>query len=237
MVVTIQPGEMEFTTPAPLSLPNLSGYEPGEEMKLWSINPITGDFDQVGRGRISDDGSTVETIEGGIRNSSWHFFTAPPPEPIDPDENEKNKDDKCKKCNASGAASSSVEFHSGAIIETHDLVTYQSNGENRGVALTYDSLRADPRPIVHLGLDRLRGNEGFLYSKLRFKQDGFEYQVPGRIFNFTRGMLSVGSGGSNSPIITNPDEILFSTDTGEHVWSIPRGDTSANAAITIIYIN
>ena len=45
VVVTIQPGEMVFTTPAPLSLPNLAGYAPGTEMDLWSINPTTGEFD------------------------------------------------------------------------------------------------------------------------------------------------------------------------------------------------
>ncbi|MDW8265949.1 MAG: peroxidase family protein, partial [Gemmataceae bacterium] len=80
LVVTIQPGEMVFTTPAPLSLPNRSGWAPGTLMDLWSINPVTGQFDDVGDGRVSADGRVIETISGGIRNSSWHFFT-PPPQP------------------------------------------------------------------------------------------------------------------------------------------------------------
>jgi RHS repeat-associated protein len=67
-------------------------------------------------------------------------------------------------------------------------------------------------------------------GKLLFKQDNFEYKVPGRIFELTRGMLA-GGGGSNAPILVNPNEVIFSEDTGEHLWSIPRGDTSANAAI------
>ena len=70
LVVTIQPGEMVFTTPAPLNLPNLVGYLPGTEMTLWSINPTTGLFDDVGVGVVSPDGSTVETVNGGVRNSS-----------------------------------------------------------------------------------------------------------------------------------------------------------------------
>ena len=74
VVVTIQPGEMSFTEPAPLTMPNRAGYFPGEEMDLWSINPVTGDFDIVGRGRVTDDGAQIETVEGGIRNSSWHMF-------------------------------------------------------------------------------------------------------------------------------------------------------------------
>jgi len=76
LVVTIQPGEMVFAQPAPLSFPNQSGWAPGTLMDLWSINPVTGEFDDVGDMRVSGDGSTVETISGGVRNSSWHFFTS-----------------------------------------------------------------------------------------------------------------------------------------------------------------
>ncbi|NJR54628.1 MAG: phosphatase PAP2 family protein [Acaryochloris sp. CRU_2_0] len=74
LVVTIQPGDMVFTTPALLTLPNNAGYAPGMLMDLWSINPITGQFDNVGTGQVSADGSVIETISGGVRNSSWHFF-------------------------------------------------------------------------------------------------------------------------------------------------------------------
>ena len=75
MVVTIQPGEMVFTVPAPLRLPNTNGVPPGTEMDLWSISPITGEFEVVGTGVVSADGTTVDTVEGGIRNSSWHTFS------------------------------------------------------------------------------------------------------------------------------------------------------------------
>ena len=51
VVVTIQPGEMEFTQPALLTLPNRAGYSPGSQMTLWSINPVTGVFDDVGTGK------------------------------------------------------------------------------------------------------------------------------------------------------------------------------------------
>src|SRR5262249_19316020 len=67
MLVTIQPGDMVFTTPAPLSLPN-TGFAPGTTMDLWSINPVTGQFDNVGTGQVSSDGKVVNTVSGGIRN-------------------------------------------------------------------------------------------------------------------------------------------------------------------------
>lgn len=73
LVVTIQPADMVFTTPAPLTFPNRSGYAPGALLDLWSINPSTGFFDNVGKLRVSEDGSLIETISGGIRTSSWHF--------------------------------------------------------------------------------------------------------------------------------------------------------------------
>ena len=77
LVVTIQPGEMVFETPAPLTLPNVAGYNPGTLMDLYSINPETGDFEIVGVGRVSEDGSVVETISGGIRNSRLAPFCSP----------------------------------------------------------------------------------------------------------------------------------------------------------------
>ena len=53
VVVTIQPGEMAFATPAPLSLPNRGGQLPGTQLDLWSINPTTGAFEKVGKGTVS----------------------------------------------------------------------------------------------------------------------------------------------------------------------------------------
>jgi YD repeat-containing protein len=203
LVVTIQPGEMVFNTPAPLSLPNLAGYEPGTKMDLWSINPETGDFDKVGTGRVASDGSAVETVEGGIRNSSWHFFAPPPPPVRPPGEEKRNGDDKCADCAASGSFNSEVQYHSGAVIETHDLTSYSSNGSERGITLTYDSLRADPRPIVHFGYDNITQLNApqKLIADLTIEGNGFEYQVPG---------FAGGKYGLNG---------------GEHIWSIPNNQS------------
>ena len=215
LVVTIQPGEMVFNTPAPLSLPNLAGYAPRTIMDLWSINPETGDFDKVGVGRVSEDGTVVETIEGGIINSSWHFFTPPPEEPNDPDEDPRNEKSGCKSCNAPAPLTSEVELHSGAVIETHDLVTYQSLGGSRGLTLTYDSLRADPRSILHFGyenVERSRLAPGFedklrLLASLTIHGEDFDYEVPGF------------AGGE------------YGLQGGEHFWSLTPGSGSVSAAL------
>lgn len=208
LVVTIQPGEMEFTNPAPLSLPNLAGYAPGTEMDLWSINPVTGAFDDVGTGQVSADGTVINTISGGIRNSSWHFFAPPAPTPNDPDADDRNPDDGCDECKATAPGNSEVELHSGAVIETHDLVPYQSLGTNRGISLRYDSERADARPILHFGYNNVPNDSNLrLMAELTIKRGDFKLEVPG----FAGGQ--------------------FGLDGGEHFWSIPNGGGKIDAAL------
>ena len=180
LVVTIQPGEMAFDTPALLTLPNTAEWEAGMVMDLWSINPTTGDFEIVGTGRVSADGQSIETIEGGIRNSSWHFFSNTP---IDWALNVLHP--QCVACTEKKDFSSDVELYTGTIVETHTLTTYQSLGKTRGVQLVYDSLRADARPIVQIGFaqvdfrtigirDQLR-----LTAELSLTVDGVERRLPG----------------------------------------------------------
>lgn len=98
LVVTIQPGEMVFETPAPLTLPNRAGHAPGTEMILWSISPITGEFERVGTGQVSGDGALIQTITGGIRNSSWHDFSTTEPAGTPPEESDNNPDKDCDDC-------------------------------------------------------------------------------------------------------------------------------------------
>lgn len=185
-VVTIQPGEMIFTEPAPLTLPNRANLPPGAELDLWSIDPITGDFEIVGKGRVSADRSVIETIEGGLRNSSWHMFVFDLLI-ISFTEDDLNLDEECEPCTEVFPANSVVEAHSGAVVERHDLVTYSSLGETRGVQLVYNSLRADPRPIVHNSLSiglagtPLSGSlaDVRLVSSLTVRGNGLSLEVPG----------------------------------------------------------
>ena len=182
LVLTIQPGEMVFTTPAPLTFPNTAGYDIGTVLDLWSINPVTGEFDDVGDMIVATDasapgGSIIRTTSGGIRNSSWHFPTPPDPDP-DPDD-DGDEDDDCDECKATDG-NFEVEAHSGAVLDDHGFVTYQSMGQTQGFALHYDSKRADPRPIVHLGYSNLLPRENQrLVASLSFMKDDFEFEMPG----------------------------------------------------------
>jgi RHS repeat-associated protein len=205
LVVTIQPGEMVFATPAPMTFPNRSGWASGTIMDLWSINPVTGQFDDVGDMRVSADGQLIETVSGGVRNSSWHFVGPQPNNAINTRQDPANQDKKCKDCppatvKKNEGGSSEVELHSGAYLEDHSLVTYNSLSEIRGVRLVYDSERADPRPIVTSGYDGFPGAQGpfRIVGRLTIQRDGTEIVVPGH------------RGGE------------FGLTGGEHFWSVPE---------------
>ncbi len=209
LVVTIQPGEMVFTTPAPLTLPNRSGWEPGTLMDIWSINPTTGQFDNVGMAEVSADGMLIETTSGGIRSSSWHFLNPVLLNAKEP----QDSDDECEECKAQGPFNSNVELYSGAVIETHPLVAYHSLGNLRGLELTYDSLRADVRPIIRFGLEGFvnPNQDNRMIADLTVSRGGVRLQLPG----FPRGQ--------------------YGLDGGEHFWAIPNGQTfiDVDAALQI----
>ncbi|WP_417733988.1 RHS repeat-associated core domain-containing protein [Rosistilla oblonga] len=231
IVLTIQPGEMVFTSPAPLTFPNRSGWAPGTLMDLWSINPVTGQFDDVGDMRVSSDGQRIETISGGVRNSSWHFPSPPPPTPRAPEAQVANQDQTCPtsgcgagqpltapaascgvtsvsaNCEAKVEANSEVELHSGTLLEMHSLVPYTSLGTSRGLTLHYNSHRADPRPILHFGFDNaVADDQQRLVGSLSVSRGDFTAQVDGA--DNGHGVLS-----------------------GQHYWAIPAEGGDITAAI------
>ncbi|MCO6455820.1 MAG: VCBS repeat-containing protein [Pirellulaceae bacterium] len=224
LVITIQPGELVFTEPAPLTLPNRAGWAPGLAMDLWSINPHTGQFDIVGLAVVSADGSLVETIEGGIRNSSWHFVTPTLPDGGGGDDGgpggpggpgAPNPDDDCDECETEYPGGSSVNAQKGTLSERHDLVPYFSQGQQRGLSLHYDSQRVDTRPIVRLGFEQVSAaifgvpENVRLTARLVVRRGSFSYQVPGN------------------------NLALPGLPTGAHFWDIPDVPSQVDAGLQV----
>jgi RHS repeat-associated protein len=215
LVVTIQPGDMVFNTPARLTLPNRAGYLPGLVMDLWSINPNTGTFDIVGQGRVSADGSAIETISGGIRNSSWHFFLPPPPLDISPDNPLNFDPGKKDPCALSLDFKSEVSAFSGIVSDDRSLVTYQSQGVTRGVNLHYDSGNADVGRIIHVGgsfknitpTDRLT-------TKLTLISNGISQTIPG----------------------LNPSQLAGLTG-GQRMWLLPSNVSQGSIIDSSVQVN
>ncbi|MCO6455599.1 MAG: VCBS repeat-containing protein [Pirellulaceae bacterium] len=212
-VVTIQPGEMVFTQPAPLTLPNRAGFPAGEQFDLFSINPVTGQFDNVGRGQVTPDGSAIATIEGGVLNSSWHFFSPRLNEVANFNAGgQRNIDNGANNWAAKREATSDVEAHSGALIESHSLVTYESLGQTRQISLWYDSLRADPRHIVHRTISNLQGTLGDqLLMNARVRRGDLNFIVPG----FFDPQNTIGISG----------------DFGFHFWQVPLGLNTVDVSL------
>ena len=127
-----------------------------------------------------------------------------------------NPNDGCPDmCDAEAGFTSIVQLHSGAVIEWHNLVTYRSLGQERGVRLTYDSLRADPRPIVHFGFrNPPTGVNQFLVASLTLRRGDFRLQVA-----TPRNRVS--------PFEQNLFEHPVRLRDGEHVWRFGAGSVQA----------
>jgi len=79
-------GATNFDVPAPVTFPNLDGLAPGEQSLIWSFNHDAGDWEVIGNGTVSEDGTRVVSDEGvGILAPGWHF-TQPGTEPEEPPE-------------------------------------------------------------------------------------------------------------------------------------------------------
>ena len=145
MLITIQPAGILFSTPAQISFPNSDALPSGAEVDIYSIDPDSGVFVVTGRGRVSTDGAKIETISGGIRGATWHFPSPPPPDPDIDMSNTDNADCANWECGNVGSSSPLAE---GFLLESHNLVTYRSLGQTRGLRLSYSSNGAAPMPII-----------------------------------------------------------------------------------------
>jgi len=145
LLITIQPVGVTFAAPVPITFPNIDQLPPNSETDIWSLDPATGGFVVVGTGRVSADGSVIETVSGGIRAADWHFIL-----PIlidllqDLINNFNLNPDNCLPCELG----SKNHVNSGNFSVEHRLAGYRSLGQGRRHRLIYNSLSADPKPII-----------------------------------------------------------------------------------------
>ena len=142
LLITIQPVGVMFATPVPITFPNTDNLAPGSETDIWSLDPETGTFVVVGIGQVSSNGQLIETISGGVRAADWHMALAPSPD------GEDDSGDDSKACQVASGSRTSVA--SGNLMINHELVSYVSLNQPQTLRLVYNSLRADPQPIISL---------------------------------------------------------------------------------------
>ena len=83
--ITIQaPGITAFSTPAPITFPNVFGAKPGEKLSFLSFDHTTGRLVIEGSATVSADGLSVSTDPGtGVTHPGWHGL-APNGSPTSP---------------------------------------------------------------------------------------------------------------------------------------------------------
>ncbi|MEM7125680.1 MAG: RHS repeat-associated core domain-containing protein [Chloroflexota bacterium] len=148
MVLTIQPMGLTFDEPAPITFPNFDNLPPRSVVDIWSMDHETSQFFVAGKGRVSNDGSVIESFEGGIRESSWHFPLPPPFQEGPPPEDTNDNEPPPGTC-----FTSTVSLADGCLQTLIELPAYVSQGQARGLTFVYNSQRAYPQPIFSLSAD------------------------------------------------------------------------------------
>src|SRR5262249_54928426 len=77
--ITVQaPGISNFSTPAPMTFPNVFNAAPGTKLNFLSFDHTTGRLVIEGTATVSANGLSVRTDPGtGITHPGWHGLTAP----------------------------------------------------------------------------------------------------------------------------------------------------------------
>lgn len=147
LLITIQPVGVTFATPVPISFPNDDGLAPGSEIDIFSLDPEIGAFAAVGRGVVSQDGTRIDTVEGGVRAADWHFPLSPDPAPTPPDDDDPECDDpEDKKCEVDSG--SSVSPVTGVLRTDFSLPGHTSLSTYRALRFVYSTARACPHPVT-----------------------------------------------------------------------------------------
>ena len=142
-VLTIQPMGLTFENPAPVTFPNVDDLPPGTEVNIWSMDHETSEFFIAGKGRVSEDGAVVETIEGGIQESSWHFLLALAAAL------EKVFDDLTDSLGGSSCdVASTVTLHNGSLRTSITLPGYVAQDGLQTLSMIYQSERAYPQLLA-----------------------------------------------------------------------------------------
>ena len=136
MLITIQPAGLRFTTPVPITFPNIDNFVVGTEVDIFSVNPETGLFEVSGRGRVTADRTKIETISGGVEAATWHTPMTPSPEDECGDDGcDEESDEDDESCDVG----CSVNLKTGELREEHNLVSYRSLNRQRVLTLGYSS--------------------------------------------------------------------------------------------------
>jgi RHS repeat-associated protein len=215
--IMIQPAG-DFRSPVTLTLPNQAGWPRGTGLDLWALSPSLGTLQVVAEGFVTDDGTQLKSIDL-TGDGVLYFFAPSAPKVPSPATDPLNPLPGLPGSAESASFGSDVDLYSGAVHTGHDLVSYQSQGVVRGLHLEYNSLWADPRPIIHFGFPIVPPStaDDRLAAQLAL--------VPGRqllLSGSGTGTVTTGAGGAAGEL---------GLPSGENYWLLPAGDGPVAAAL------
>ncbi len=150
-LITLQPVNIRFANPVPITFPNLDGLPPGAIVALTSLSE-RGGFEQVGLGQVTEDGSSIQTISGGIRATTWHAPTMITPEGRETMMGDNGSED------ANSCSGSIICPSTGILKEEHTLVEFRSLGESVAFKMGYKNIFSLENPLMFRSFTRARPN-------------------------------------------------------------------------------
>jgi hypothetical protein len=120
LLITVQPVGVSFTTPVPITYPNIDNLPPGAEVDLYQVDRDSGTFVVSGRGRVDTDGSHIETISGGITQTTWHCQHPSSGEEDEGGADSNDEDNPCGGC-PSEPTNSSFSLNDGRMSTSFSL--------------------------------------------------------------------------------------------------------------------
>ena len=174
----------------------------------------------MGTGTLSPDGTAIQGTSNSLTAGGGLYFFVPVPQAASSlSTNPLNPLPGLPASPASTSFGSEISLYSGAVQTSDDLVTYQSQGVVRGLQLDYNSLWADPRPIVHFGYQNLpagSANDSLTASLSTVAG------LPVVAGSAGPGTVTTGAAGAVAE---------FGMPSGENYWKLPAGGGPIDVAL------
>ena len=163
-LLTLQPIGVRFTTPANITFPNNDNLPPDTLMDIFSLSE-QGGFIKVGTGIVSQDGKTIDLVEGGIRSTTWHFVTVSIPEFIKVLLGAGGVGGRNNRLGKGCKAGSSICVATGILKEEHILPPFRDQGLTVAHKLNFKNPNSQKAPTLL---------PQFKYNQMTVSQGGAE---------------------------------------------------------------
>ena len=191
LLLTLQPVNIRFSTPVPITFPNTDNLPPGHMVDIYSLSE-RGGFEKVGVGQVSEDGKSIRTVSGGIRATTWHFIA-----PVTSDSAGNPFTGNFNRRPPDGCESSIICPSSGVLKEEHYFPRFRDSGQSISYRMAYKNPMSMEKMILFQQFRRSEGR-GMIMPPPPVMGLAFEY-----------------NGSQSAPTWFSTGNILFERQDGE----------------------